>query len=327
MGGIEPGHPEEPSAVDTIRRILVVVDPTIEQSAAVQKAAAIARAAAARIDLYLCDFSPELDAARFYDTASLAVAVEPVAARHSLHLDRLAAPLRAAGLEVHTEVEFRNPLHEGIVRKIARARPDLVVKDTHYHGVLRRTLFANNDWHLIRECQVPLLLTRQAAWHAPVRITAAVDPNHPADPKALLDHAILDHAVAFAGLLGAQAGALHVFSTLNLMAVDPGLAAVPGAPLPVDPATVTALRGLHRAQLEGLAQRHGIPPREAWLVEGIVTYALPEFVAEHELDVLALGAVARSALRERFIGSTAERVLDRLPCDLLVVHHGATAAG
>ena len=32
-----------------------------------------------------------------------------------------------------------------------------------------------------------------------------------------------------------------------------------------------------------------------------------------------MGAVSRSRLREVFIGSTAERVLDRLPCDVLVI--------
>ena len=32
-----------------------------------------------------------------------------------------------------------------------------------------------------------------------------------------------------------------------------------------------------------------------------------------------MGAVSRSRLREIFIGSTAERVLDRLPCDVLVI--------
>ena len=32
-----------------------------------------------------------------------------------------------------------------------------------------------------------------------------------------------------------------------------------------------------------------------------------------------MGAVSRSGLQRIFIGSTAERVLDRLPCDLIVV--------
>jgi universal stress protein E len=32
-----------------------------------------------------------------------------------------------------------------------------------------------------------------------------------------------------------------------------------------------------------------------------------------------MGAVSRSRLRELFVGSTAERILDHLPCDVLVI--------
>jgi nucleotide-binding universal stress UspA family protein len=32
-----------------------------------------------------------------------------------------------------------------------------------------------------------------------------------------------------------------------------------------------------------------------------------------------MGAVSRSRLREVFVGSTAERILDRMPCDVLIV--------
>jgi universal stress protein E len=36
-------------------------------------------------------------------------------------------------------------------------------------------------------------------------------------------------------------------------------------------------------------------------------------------DVVVMGAVSRSGLERLFIGSTAEEVLDRVPCDLLIV--------
>jgi universal stress protein E len=36
-------------------------------------------------------------------------------------------------------------------------------------------------------------------------------------------------------------------------------------------------------------------------------------------DIVVMGAVARSRLKRLFIGSTAERVLDHLPCDVLIV--------
>jgi universal stress protein E len=35
--------------------------------------------------------------------------------------------------------------------------------------------------------------------------------------------------------------------------------------------------------------------------------------------IVVMGAVSRSALKRLFIGSTAEHLLDRLPCDVLVV--------
>ena len=306
-----------------ISKILVVVDPTIEDSAAVHKATRLAKAAAAAVELHICDFSPELDAARFLDAPSLTVAVAPVAARHQVHLDRLSSAMRAEGVEVTTSVEFANPLHEGILRRLATSRPDLVVKDTHYHGALRRSLLTHADWHLIRDCPAPLLLTKQLAWHEPVRIAAAVDPNHPGDVGARVDHALIDEADVFARALGARPWVLHVFSTLNLISVEPG---IPSAPLGTDLAAVEILRTLHQTQLEGLAARHGIPAADTRLIDGIVTYALPDFASEAELDVLAIGSIARSRLHDRFIGSTADRVLDRIACDLLIVKPPAPRA-
>ena len=299
-----------------VNPILVVVDPTIEESAAVRKAARLARAARAGVELLVCDFTPELDAARFLDAATFTVAVAPVVARHQLHLDRLAAPLRAAAIDVATRVDFANPLHEGILRRIESLRPGLVIKDSHYHGALRRALFHHADWHLVRDCAAPLLLTKQAPWHAPPRLAAAVDPNHPGDVGATIDHAIIDAAQMLGRVLDARPWVVHVFSTLNLISVEPGIAS---APLGTDPAAVKALRLLHRTQLEGIAQRHGVGAADTRLIDGIVTYALPEFAATNGIDILALGVLARSRLHDRIIGSTADRVLDRLACDLLIV--------
>ena len=40
---------------------------------------------------------------------------------------------------------------------------------------------------------------------------------------------------------------------------------------------------------------------------------------EWRVDILAWGAVARSGLKRVLIGCTAERVLERVPCNVLVV--------
>jgi universal stress protein E len=55
------------------------------------------------------------------------------------------------------------------------------------------------------------------------------------------------------------------------------------------------------------------------LLRGAAVDALPGFAAARALDVLALGAIARRRLAEWLIGATAERLLERVPCDLLIV--------
>jgi universal stress protein E len=305
--------------MDPVRNILVIVDPTVENAAAVTKAARLATATGARVELHICDFTPALDAARHPDAATHAAGTEPVAARHQLHLDRLAASLRAAGVDAGTSVDFGNPLHAAIVRKVRAARPDLVVKDTHYHGALRRAFYTNTDWQLIRECPVPLLLARQAPWQAAPTVAAAIDPNHPLDTGARLDHDIIAAATALGAAIGGRVCLVNVFSTLNLMSLGAGTAVAPAVAVQADFATLEALRTLRRTQLDGLAAEHAIARADAFLVDGITSHALPEFVAEHQVDLLVMGAIARGRLHELFIGSTAERVLDRLACDLLIV--------
>lgn len=75
---------------------------------------------------------------------------------------------------------------------------------------------------------------------------------------------------------------------------------------------------LHQ-ELKRLSVRYRIPPRNRLLVTGDPAFALPPIVRKHRASVVVMGAVSRSALARLFIGHTAERVIDGLKCDVLVV--------
>lgn len=47
--------------------------------------------------------------------------------------------------------------------------------------------------------------------------------------------------------------------------------------------------------------------------------AIPQVARLTRSSMVVMGAISRSGLKAAFIGNTAERVLDDLPCDLLVV--------
>jgi universal stress protein E len=52
---------------------------------------------------------------------------------------------------------------------------------------------------------------------------------------------------------------------------------------------------------------------------GIVQPQLEAVVSRVGAQIVVMGAISRSGLRRIFIGNTAERVLDALSCDVLVV--------
>jgi universal stress protein E len=231
-------------------------------------------------------------------------------------------------MSVAVDCRFRSPLHQGVIEKAQACHADLVIKDTHFHGPIRRALFTNTDWHLIRELPVPLMLTKSAAWHAGLRVAAALDPGHRDDRLATLDRQLVDVAAGIAAAMQGEVLAVHAFNPVPLFA---GMAAtVSGhamAPI-LDAGLMETVRQLHWRELKALlAGYSALEGREA-LLEGAPEVVLPEFVVRKEIDLLVTGAVSRSPLRRWVVGSTAERLLDRLACDILVVKpEGFTSSG
>lgn len=74
-----------------------------------------------------------------------------------------------------------------------------------------------------------------------------------------------------------------------------------------------------RAAVLGLLEGRQIPASHARIVEGRPEQELPRLVQELGINLLVAGGISRSRLEQVFIGGTAERLLDRIGCDLLVV--------
>ena len=53
---------------------------------------------------------------------------------------------------------------------------------------------------------------------------------------------------------------------------------------------------------------------------------LPALAERTTADLLILGGLSRSRLAQVFVGGTAERLLDRAPCDLLVMRTPGASA-
>jgi universal stress protein E len=267
--------------------------------------------------LLICDYEATIGSGYALPPQAAAATRESALARHRGRLDALAAPLRAQGFDVRTDASWDYPLYEAIIRAAVEWGADLVVKDTHHHSVLRRSIFTNTDWSLIRHCPMPLLLVKpRPMGHIPC-VVAAVDPLHPRDKEASLDDRIVTSANELAHLLGGQAVLLHTFD------VPPGImTSADGLTMPVAIPVAEIAAELERNCTEAvrtLAKKHGIPRERVHVLQGHTRQLLVSSTDELRADVVVMGAISRSALERLFVGSTAEAVLDRLLCDVLIV--------
>jgi universal stress protein E len=281
--------------------ILVVIDTTAgSHQPALERAAWIAKQAGARVELFACEFNPELDSGR----VALAAREEAERQRRS-SLEDLAAPLRQRGLAVSVDVVWDHPFDAAILKKAAAHDYWLVAKDTQHHNLAQRTLLTNVDWHLVRTCPAPLLLVKDRKLAAEPNVLAAVDPVNEHDKPAALDDRIYTFAADLARVLRGHLHVVHSYATPL------------GAALPPDAAKLIADE--HRAAMARFLDTHAALEGRPHLYEGAPHESLQQAAKEHAADFVVMGAVARRGLKRLFIGSTAERVLDRLPCDLVII--------
>jgi len=297
-----------------IRNILVIVDPTATTHPAVDKASQLAKRLGARIELFICDYRAGLE------TPAAERARTTLLTHRRAFLEELAAPIRKSGVDITVDTAFDNPLHEGLLRKIAKSDADLVVKDTHYHNLVRRTLITNTDWHLIRSCHTSLLLVKPTHWSSSLRTLAAVDPGHLADKPATLDHEICEWSTTVANAMQGDAYAVHMYFPSALLLTT---GAAIGMPMTVatglEQELIEQERQARLKMVQEITVPHGIPPERTRLMLGTAVDLLTEEAERVRADIVVMGAVSRSRLQRIFIGNTAERVLDHLPCDVLIV--------
>jgi len=300
-----------------IKRIMSVIDPTEKTQPAMQRAAWLAEKTGAELELFICYYNEYLSGDRLFDSPSLEKARQELLSSQAGLLDKLAEPLRESGLNVTTTALWDHPLYEGIVRHAAATGADLVFKDTHHHSAVSRALLTNTDWNLIRACAVPLWLVKPNDFSDTPTYVAAIDPLNEHDKPAALDDEILVLSRTLAEASDGEVRAFHSYDPRIAVATATANAYIPVS-LPFDEIE-KQMREQHEQRFNEVVRFHKIDEDKSHLVAGLTHEELPELASEINADVVVMGAVSRNRWKRLFIGATAERTLEHLPCDLLIV--------
>lgn len=296
-----------------LQQILVVIDPTSGDSQpSLERATWVAKRSNSAVELLLCEYNSALDGGFFSSGTEQQKARDTLLKNQTKWLEKLAQPLRDAGVNVSIEVRWGKPLHTMILKRVEELKPDLVLRDAHTHNFLQRLFLNNTSWQLIRQCPVPLWLVRDVEWKGE-RICAAVDPTHSSDSTATLDHLLVKATAYIADKLDMQADYLHSYAPMpRTMVFDSELVAAYDQ-------YVERSAKQHRDAFEKLMVNYPVEKANRYLIEGFPEESIPEFVKEHAVDLLVMGAVSRSNLENALIGNTAERILEAAQTDLLVI--------
>jgi universal stress protein E len=300
-----------------ITKILAVIDPTTEDQPGLRRASWLAKKTGAELELLVCYYNEYLSGDRLFDSPSLEKARAEVIQNQKKHLEALAEPLRADGITVKTSAVWDHPLHEGVVRQAIATNTDIVIKDTHHHSAVARALLTNTDWNLIRTCPTRLWLVKPNEFSDAPVFLAAIDPMNQHDKPAALDDEILQLSKMLAVKVGGDVHAFHSYDPRIAVATATANAYIPVS-LPFDEIE-QQMHEDHQKRFNEITEFHKIADDNAHLIAGLTHEELPAMAKTVNADVVVMGAIARNRWKRLFIGATAERTLEHLPCDLLIV--------
>ncbi len=294
-----------------LSRILVAIkDPWARSLPGADKALQLARALGAEVRLFHGLTDPVLvDVRQMPSLAGLE------RQRRERVLERLTTVARRLGgrVRVTAAAEWDFPACDAVIRAAQRFRATLIVAGPHAGVHHMPWLLRFTDLELLRRSPTPILLikTRQP-YQRPV-VLAALDPNRARAKPAGLDTLILCHGSAVARALHGRLHAIHAFNPSPVISMFTPAVAIGGA------RTRKAAQSSARAALDRTVRPAAVARSRTHLVARHRVEAIDRVAREIGAGIVVMGAVRRSPPQRWISGHTAEKLLDRLACDVLVV--------
>ncbi|MEO0996523.1 MAG: universal stress protein [Pseudomonadota bacterium] len=297
--------------------VLVSVDDSPEFPTTLGRARRYAQQLDAPLSLVSVLYDPYVAGRRFGDSEGLKKLRRAVMQRELEGLEVLCNDIAKSGLEVSGRVVWDRPKADALARQVMALDPLMLVVSAHRTRLVDKLLLSYTDWQVLSRVPCPVLRVADRPYADKPVIAVAVDPMHDNDKPAAFDDRLIASAAGICDGLGGELALLHAVQDLQavVMLTAPGGGAMPVA----DADLQTALEDEHRKRLQALAERHGVDRRNLHVASGIDTMILSEFAESLRADVMVMGVVSRSRFKEVVIGNTAERLIERLSCDLLAV--------
>lgn len=268
----------------TFKKIMYVVDPTSNHQKGLGRVADGTKHLSAELHLYACVPLPRLSTT---DTGALRQAELE---RLRLWLDWIAKPARDAGVRVTTEADIAEDWSTAIAPAARRWGAEMIVKVMRQQTTLRRRLAKTSDWTLLRTADCPILFIKEDSPETPRNLVAAVDMLDQSPHNQQFMREVLRHARGICEVSGAELHVVNAYSNL-----------------------------LHGVDAVDLARFADVQRSRAHAGLGAPEDLLLGVAQDLDGAVIVIGSSDKRSLAGSLLGDTAERILDKVAMDVLVI--------
>jgi universal stress protein E len=299
-----------------LKSVFVLLDKPKHSQAALEKALSVQVATGAHLHLVAFCWHPMCEQREVFDAHQRRVMKKEILRVREEWLWELVRDHKLNAADITVEVTWTRDIAASVAAAVVERGDSLVVKSVHRSNSFLHTPL---DWQLLHQSPAPVLLVNTPAktsksTRAPSRkmqgkhVLASVDLRHNDRKHRTLNLRVLDAAARFAQING---GKIHCIAVIEYSEILSDLDFINARRVRAD--MVAKTQDLLAAMLEPYEIAKSRIHRPAGKVGQMVAATARKTNA-------GLVVVGSAAAGHGLLGSSAEKILDRAPCDLLVVH-------
>lgn len=227
-------------------------------------------------------------------------------------LKELVNKIDVKNIDLNYEILWSKNYHNSLSELINNRDFDLVVKTTRNHSALEKILFTPTDWHLLRDTQTNILFVKKDNWPAKTSVLGAININDDEKHRELNKKIILT-TVELSEANQSKANILNVFPW-PMVKFDKFNHLFDGKDLFLE------IKNKHSNAVNRFVNNVSKISGKIIIAEGLEPEeTIPKMVKSSHSNLLVIGTVGRKGIKAVMLGNTAEKILDEIECEVLVV--------
>lgn len=290
-----------------MRELLVIADKDGKQQSAFHHALEIAKNTGAKIELVGFVHAPGVDSSEILTHEEKRKVHHSYIDKKQAKIDKFLSEVDTGDVKVHVDVVWEKSLEGWVIARCDQKSFDMVFKSGHRSETF---LYTPTDWHLMRHCPEPIMIVGDAEWKEGGVILAALDLGSTNQRTLELNEDIMRQAIKLSKATNSEVHACYS------IAVPKALADLDV----IDPKTYEErMKSSLDPMIRKLVDEAGLDRNKLHLLLGKPAKEICRISQKINADVVILGNKTRTSLRGRLLGNTAENVLHKVACDVMVI--------